>query len=183
MSAYWTIFALVMIISVTTTHGLVGRLRASSLGLRRATQRHLTTNIVVVGKKNGGEEWISSGYGEYEKRLKPIMNLQTVFLKSDDELVRAAETAKGYVIALDEKGKHHTSQEFTEMLYKAFTDGGSTVTFIIGGFAGLPPEIRSKFPLISLSKMTWTHTMARLLLTEQIYRATEIRKGSSYHKE
>lgn len=156
---------------------------ASVKAARRSTVRHLTTNIVVVGKRNGGEEWISSGCAEYEKRLKPVLNLNTVFLKSDDDLIDAANSAKGIVIALDEKGKQFTSHEFTEMLYDCFLEGGSTVTFLIGGFAGLPASIRSKYRLISLSKLTWTHTMARLLLTEQIYRATEIRKGSSYHKE
>ena len=159
--------------------GTVGRYCQPSI----VTRRCLTTNIIVVGKRNGGEEWISDGYGEYEKRLRPLMNIQTTFLKTDEDLIRAAQQAKGTIIALDEKGKQHTSPEFTEMLYNSYTDGGSTVNFIIGGFAGLPPEIRSKYPLISLSKLTWTHTMARLLLIEQIYRATEIRKGSSYHKE
>ena len=54
------------------------------------TRRCLTTNIIVVGKKNGGEEWISDGYGEYEKRLRPLMNIQTTFLKTDEDLIRAA---------------------------------------------------------------------------------------------
>jgi 23S rRNA (pseudouridine1915-N3)-methyltransferase len=68
-------------------------------------------------------------------------------------------------------------------VYKSFEDGGSHVSFIIGGFAGLPDGIRSAYPLLTLSKMTWTHQMARLLLLEQIYRASEIFKGSAYHKD
>lgn len=159
------------------------RCTTQKLSRMSTTSRSLTTNIIVVGKRNGGEEWISSGYAEYEKRLKPIMNIQTTFLKSDEELVRAADGCKGCIIALDERGKQHTSVEFTDLLYSSFEKGGSTVSFIIGGFAGLPSEIRNKYPLISLSKLTWTHTMARLLLVEQIYRATEIRKGSGYHKD
>ncbi len=147
------------------------------------TRRQLTTNIIVVGKRNGGEQWISEGYAEYEKRLKPIMNLQTTFLKSDEELIRAAQSSKGCIIALDERGKQQTSVEFTDLFYSSVEKGGSHVSFIIGGFAGLPDEIRNNYPLISLSKLTWTHTMARLLLVEQIYRATEIRKGSGYHKD
>jgi 23S rRNA (pseudouridine1915-N3)-methyltransferase len=137
----------------------------------------------VVGKRNGGEDWISAGCTEYEKRLKPIMHISTTFLKTDDELIDAATAAKGHIIALDEKGKQFTSPEFTDMFYSSIEKGGATVTFIIGCFAGLPPEIRNKYPLVSLSKLTWTHAMARLLLMEQIYRATEIRKGSKYHKE
>jgi 23S rRNA (pseudouridine1915-N3)-methyltransferase len=150
---------------------------------KAGTARFLTTNIIAVGKRNGGEEWISSGCAEYEKRLRPVLTMNTIFLKTDDELVNAASSAKGTIIALDERGKQHSSQDFTNILYDGFLEGGSTVTFLIGGFAGLPQQIRNKYPLISLSKLTWTHSMARLLLIEQIYRATEIRKGSSYHKD
>lgn len=148
------------------------------------TRMHLTTNIFIVGKRNGGEEWIQNGCLEYEKRLQPVMNIQTVFLKSDEELVRVSRTLKGTVFALDENGKQSTSIEFSNILYeKGFRDGGSYVNFLVGGFAGLPKEIKANFHLISLSKMTWTHQMARLLLIEQVYRASEIRKGSGYHKE
>ena len=184
---YIYLLTAVLIMFLQITHGFftVNRcMHCKILPSRDKTfRRWITTNIIVVGKRNGGEEWISKGYSEYEKRLLPTMNLQTTFLKSDDELIKAAQSAKGHIIALDEKGKQYTSVRFTDMLYSGFEKGGSTVTFIIGGFAGLPAEIRLKYPLISLSNLTWTHSMARLLLTEQIYRATEIRKGSSYHKE
>ncbi len=147
------------------------------------TKLWLTTNIVIVGKRNGGETWIAEGCAEYEKRLSPIMQLTTTFLKSDEELVKFVKASKGTILAMDEHGKQYTSIQFTDLLYQGYENGGSHVTFVVGGFSGLPPEIKSKYPLISLSKMTWTHQMARLLLIEQIYRATEIRKGSSYHKE
>lgn len=148
------------------------------------TKLLLTTNIFIVGKRNGGEEWIQSGSQEYEKRLSPVMDIETTFLKSDDDLVKISRYLKGTVFALDEHGKQYSSVEFADVLYeKGFREGGSRVNFLIGGFAGLPVEIKEKFNLVSLSKMTWTHQMARLLLIEQIYRASEIRKGSGYHKE
>jgi 23S rRNA (pseudouridine1915-N3)-methyltransferase len=151
---------------------------------RRETKLDLTTNIIIIGKKNGGEDWIQAGYLEYEKRLSSIMNIQTVFLKSDDDLLKIAKTLKGSTFALDEKGSTYTSKGFTELLYQqGYIAGGSVVNFLIGGYAGLPNSIRNKYPLISLSAMTWTHQMARLLLIEQIYRASEIQKGSDYHKE
>mmetsp|Transcript_19716 Transcript_19716/g.32950 ORF Transcript_19716/g.32950 Transcript_19716/m.32950 type:complete len:197 (+) Transcript_19716:16-606(+) len=154
-----------------------------SVDKRSITKRYLTTNIIVVGKKNGVEDWISEGYAEYEKRLKPTMKIQTTFLKNDDELIKAAKSSRGYVVALDEKGNQFSSKEFSSFYYTGLEKGGATVSFLIGGFAGLPEEIRSTVPLISLSKMTWTHSMARLLLIEQIYRAVEIHKGSGYHKD
>ena len=150
---------------------------------KSTTKRYLTTNIFIVGKRNGGEEWIAEGCAEYEKRLAPTMTLTTTFLKSDEELIKHAKAAKGIILAMDEHGKQYTSIDFSKVVYKSFEEGGAHVNFIIGGFAGLPPEIKKSHQLISLSKMTWTHQMARLLLLEQIYRATEIHKGSGYHKE
>jgi len=89
----------------------------------------------------------------------------------------------GYIIAMDETGKQLTSNDFSSYVFKSFEDGGASVSFVIGGADGLPRAIQSSYPLISLSMMTWTHQMARLLLIEQVYRAVEIRKGSKYHKE
>ena len=58
------------------------------------------------------------------------------------------------------------------------------MTIVIGGAEGLPPALRNqdKHPMISLSPMTFTHQVVRLILIEQIYRAFEIEKGSRYHK-
>jgi len=125
------------------------------------------------------------GFDEYSKRLAPTITVNTHFFKSDDALIDAVRThGKGKIILLSEDGVEHSSRAFSSYLFKAFEDGGAHVTFVIGGFAGLPLQLRkSTHPLISLSKMTFTHQMARLLLIEQIYRATEIHKGSAYHKD
>ena len=147
------------------------------------TKLSLTTNIFIVGKRSGGETWIAEGCQEYEKRLSSGMVINTSFLKSNDELIKASKQLKGIVFALDEHGKSLTSPEFSSLLYGGYQDGGSVVSFIIGGYDGLPDEIKRRHNLLSLSKMTWTHQMARLLLLEQIYRASEIKKGSAYHKE
>lgn len=71
------------------------RLAAPPLAVRSTTSRFLTTNIFIVGKKNGGEQFISDGYAEYEKRLTPVMKINTVFLKSDEALVEATKAVKG----------------------------------------------------------------------------------------
>ena len=67
----------------------------SNIISRRCTKRFLTTNIFIVGKKNGGEQFIYDGYAEYEKRLTPVMKINTVFLKSDEALVEATKAVKG----------------------------------------------------------------------------------------
>jgi 23S rRNA (pseudouridine1915-N3)-methyltransferase len=147
--------------------------------------RKLTANILVVGKKNSVEPWIAEGVSEYEKRLKPTMSLSTTFFKNDDDLVKHLEIKKGTgsVVLLDEKGALLSSREFATFFYETIEKGGATISLVVGGFDGLPGQlVRQNYPLISLSKMTWTHQIARLLLIEQIYRASEIRKGSGYHK-
>lgn len=127
------------------------------------------------------------GCNEYEKRLKPVLNLQTIYCKSDSALIDAIKQSKGNTLCLDENGKTFTSRQFTTAFYKTIEDSNkATVNFVIGGYAGLPMELKQNTnnnKLISLSNMTWTHSMARLLLLEQVYRATEIHKGSGYHKD
>ena len=90
-------------------------------------------------------------------------------------------------IVLDERGYTYNSVEFSELLYEKMEEGGSRVSFFIGGAECLPPALKEasskKQPLFSLGRLTYTHQMARLLLSEQIYRATEIRRGSGYHKD
>ena len=70
---------------------------------------------------------------------------------------------------------------FSSFLLKEIEKGGSRLTFLIGGPDGLTPKLKT-FPLVSLSKMTLTHQIARLVLIEQIYRAFEIDRGSPYHR-
>lgn len=147
--------------------------------------RYLKVEIHAVGKKGGSEDWIADGINEYEKRLRPSASVNTHFYKTDEDLVQAftQKSMKGSILALDENGKQFTSRQFADVVSKSFVEGGATISFIIGGFAGLPDNIRSSCQLISLSKMTWTHQMARLLLVEQVYRAFEIQKNSRYHKD
>ena len=75
-------------------------LRPRSLLLRR----DLTVNVLVVGKKNSVERWIQDGVSEFEKRLVPVMNLNTQFLKSNDALLDAVKKSKGCSMAMDERG-------------------------------------------------------------------------------
>ena len=154
--------------------------------VRMTSKRTLTTNLFVVGKKNSGEKYVIDGCNDYERRLKSVMNIQTIYCKNDTHLVDSVHkiaSSKGILVALDECGSHYTSVEFSRFLYDSFEAGGSQVSFIIGGPAGLPTSIKQNNPLISLSNMTWPYQLTRLLLLEQIYRGVEIRKGSSYHKD
>jgi 23S rRNA (pseudouridine1915-N3)-methyltransferase len=162
----------------------------NALFVKLASQRYniacyLTTHIHIVGKKSGGENFINDGISEYEKRLSSTVTIQNYFHKTDDELVAAVTSQKYKTFCMDENGLEYSSREFSKLVFQSFEQSGAHITFVIGGFSGLPKElkVKDKYHLISMSKMTWTHQMARLLLVEQLYRANEIHKGSKYHKD
>jgi len=124
--------------------------------------------------------------------LKPSgINVNTVFHKSNTELINSVSTdaSKGHsIVLLDENGAGMNSLKFSDNLYNWLESGGSRLSFVIGGAEGLPNELKAEVyskskPSLSLSPMTFTHMFARTLLVEQLYRASEIRKGSGYHKE
>lgn len=123
----------------------------------------------------------------YETRLRGVLDLEFNWVRDDAALVAAVQKVPSTesIIVLDERGKTCTSVQFADRLFSGLEEGGSRLSFFIGGAEGLPPSLKAekRERLLSLSSLTFTHQMARLLLVEQIYRATEIRKGSGYHKD
>lgn len=112
------------------------------------------------------------------------------------DLLRADAASNGPLLCLDERGSKLDSVAFSSELFTTLERGGSRATFVIGGAEGLPSAVRAAaasdaarggsggpLSLLSLSPLTFTHQMARVLLAEQIYRASEIRRGSKYHKK
>ena len=119
---------------------------------------------------------------EYELRLKPLLSVEWILAKNDAQLKQFLEKEPSYV-CLDPLGKQYTSEEFSGALLRMLQEGGSRMQWVIGGAEGLPADIRSRATaLISLSRLTFTHQITRLILLEQIYRAFEIDKGTGYHK-
>ena len=81
------------------------------------------------------------------------------------------------------EGKQLSSEELSDKLDKIALSGKSTVDFVIGGSYGLSDEVKSRADFkLSMSRMTFPHTMARMILCEQIYRAFEISTNGKYHK-
>jgi 23S rRNA (pseudouridine1915-N3)-methyltransferase len=88
----------------------------------------------------------------------------------------------GTVVALDAGGRKMTTEAFARWLEGALSRGSGNVAFIVGGHEGLSPAVKERAAVtISLSEMTFTHEMARVLLLEQIYRAFTILRGEPYH--
>lgn len=88
------------------------------------------------------------------------------------------------VILLDEKGKEPTSRELATLLEKKMLSGAKRWTWIVGGPYGFAPEVYAAVPQrLSLSRLTFTHNMIRLLAVEQIYRALTILHNEPYHHD
>jgi 23S rRNA (pseudouridine1915-N3)-methyltransferase len=139
----------------------------------------LKIKILSVGKFK--DDWLENAIEIYTQRLTGKMQIEWAFAKDDKQLLQLLSNEPN-VICLDPEGLMQTSEEFSLYLFKSLEKGGSRLSFVIGGAEGLPNTIKKQYPLISLSRLTFTHQMARLLLIEQIYRAMEIQKGTDYHK-
>lgn len=157
----------------------------------------MIVKIIAVGKLH--EDYLRSACSEYIKRLGRFCTVEIHELEecrlsaepSEKEISAAlkkeAENIKkyisGFVIPLCIEGKQLSSPELSQKISEAGVNGFSTVTFIIGSSFGLAPEIKSAGHLrLSMSKMTFPHQLARVMLLEQIYRAFQISSNGRYHK-
>lgn len=139
--------------------------------------------IVAVGTKM--PSWVEDGITHYTKQLKSI-TIHT--LKNSTKEKEAKECLayihkhSPYVIILDERGNNLNSMEFAAE-YTVWQQHKHCV-FIIGGAFGISDEVKAQaHQTLSLSRATLPHTLARLVLIEQLYRATQINLGHPYHKE
>ncbi len=137
--------------------------------------------IIAIGKVR--KLWIQDGLNLYLRRLPglTITELRDCGIKKETQAINKAIENNELPVTLSEDGELLTSFSFSQNLQKL---GSNKVAFIIGGPNGLSAEIKSMASLnISLSPLTFPHDIARLLLTEQLYRADTIAKGSPYHRE
>ncbi|MEO1264568.1 MAG: 23S rRNA (pseudouridine(1915)-N(3))-methyltransferase RlmH [Pseudomonadota bacterium] len=104
--------------------------------------------------------------------------------KSDEADRLLARAGDAPLIALDERGRTMTSRAFADVLARQRDDGTRALAFIIGGPDGLDPRVRkAAAATISFGQMTLPHGLARIVLAEQIYRATTILTGHPYHRD
>lgn len=117
--------------------------------------------------------------------LKNTKSLTTDQQKEKEaELILDALDSSDQVILLDEHGKEMSSMEFSEMMRQKQNTVSRRLVFIIGGPYGFSPRIYERANgKMSLSRMTFSHQMIRLIFTEQVYRALSILAGSPYHHE
>ena len=154
-------------------------------------------NLVVVGKNK--HDWLTQGIKHYQRLLRKyqvdlefnVVKDEKIDEKKDSELVLDKEAERifkyldsdSYRIALDVSGKTLASEELANLLREKLNMGKSEFVFIIGGPLGLSEKIAKNCHFkLSLSNLTLTHQLSRLILSEQIFRAFSIIKGDKYHK-
>ena len=128
------------------------------------------------------------GVAEYAQRLQHYAKTALVELPESKKLDAEGDATleqlseRDTLVALDERGKTWSSVELAQWLGKQL-QSGRDLAFAIGGDEGLAPSVREKaLLLLSLSKMTLPHRLARLVLLEQLYRAFTILRGEPYHR-
>lgn len=155
--------------------------------------------IAAVGKLK--ERYLKDGITEYVKRLSRFSDVEIVEVDDEHapESLSAAQEAQvkqreaerllkrvkdgTYIVLLDLAGEMLDSEKFSTKLENIMLSGDSHITFIIGGSLGLDQSlINAANYRICLSKMTFPHQLARLILLEQVYRAFKIMKNETYHK-
>lgn len=154
----------------------------------------LKVTVLVVGKNK--DQWVSAGLEHYQKLLSRYLRLEwkVVDPKTSGSLSpgeikkREAELLLPHldnscVIALSDKGQKFDTAGFAKFIEKTQALSGNRLTFIIGGPYGVDDSILDKaFKSISLSQLTFSHQLVRLVLCEQLYRAFSIISNTSYHK-
>lgn len=157
-------------------------------------------NLICIGKIK--EKYFTDAIGEYSKRLSSFCKFSiielneekirsntpnqaqiTEVLNAEGKRILQKLDSSDYVIAMCIDGKLISSEELSNVIDGAAISGKSTVDFIIGGSYGLSEDVKNRADLrLSMSRMTFPHQMARMILSEQIYRAFEISSNGKYHK-
>ena len=156
----------------------------------------MNIKIIALGKIK--EKFLKDGIDEFLKRLTPYASVEITeipsieikdehiverVLKEEGEKILSHIKPQSYVITLEIKGKMLSSEELACKIKELTNDGIGEIVFVIGSSCGISSVVseRANFKL-SMSKMTFLHQFARLILVEQIYRAFKIIKGETYHK-
>ena len=157
----------------------------------------MKVSLICVGKTD--EKYLIEGIENYLKRLKFYINFKLVIIpdiknsknlsqnqqkEKEAELIFSKLNNSDYVILLDEKGKQLSSSAFAGELQSLMNQSIKQIAFVIGGPYGFSEKVyQAAHEKISMSKMTFSHQMIRLIFVEQIYRAMTILNGGPYHHE
>ena len=159
----------------------------------------ININFIVLGKLK--EKYMKEFAAEYEKRLSGYCKLTVTELEpvklsdnpseqeiknalsKETQMIKAKIPKNSFVFSMCIEGKQMSSEELSKKLEDIALTGKNNITFIIGSSFGLSDEIKQMSDYkFSMSKMTFPHKLARIMLTEQVYRALSISNNGKYHK-
>ena len=157
-------------------------------------------DLIAIGKMNAA--YFAQGVAEYQKRLGGFCNFRIIelpevqiadknasdrqiakALQKEGEAILASVRRGAYLVALCVEGKQVSSEDLAAMIADRAMSGAGDMAFVIGSSHGLDDSVkRAAQARISLGRITLPHQLARLVLTEQLYRACTINTGMKYHK-
>lgn len=156
----------------------------------------MRATVIAVGSRQ--PRWVDEAYADYAKRLRTALPLSLVEVESaargkapnadraratEARDILAAAQGRGHLVALDERGRLRTTRELSQWLDKRRHMGGD-LCFVIGGPDGLDPSVLAESgEQWSLSPLTLPHGLVRVMLVEQLYRASSLLAGHPYHRE
>ena len=154
--------------------------------------------ISIFSFYNGKDDWIDEGLNTYQKKISFFNEFEIRHFKSpkfsreqkDLKMMREGEILlehfskyKGQIVLLDEMAKPQTTPSFSKWLGKKL-ETSQPLSFVVGGAYGFSPAVKKYAQeKISLSSLTFSHSLAELILVEQIYRAFSLLKNTPYHNE
>lgn len=152
--------------------------------------------IILLQIDKTDQSFVEQGVQEFTKRLTRYTSFETITIsinktirnktiaeqkQEEEKQLLSYLTKYDTVFLLDETGKEFSSVQLANQIQNILNMGKKSMCFAIGGPYGFTDELRKKYPLISFSKLTFSHQMIRLLFCEQLYRAFTIIKGEKYH--
>jgi len=145
----------------------------------------MKTTLLVIGKTD--KDFVIKGIEEYQKRLVHYMPYEMKIIPDikntkEGDLILAQVKSGDVMILLDEGGKEFSSTAFSQFIEQKMLSGIKNLIFVIGGPYGFSPDVYKQAKgKVSLSKMTFSHQMIRMIFTEQLYRAMTILRNEPYH--
>ena len=155
-------------------------------------------DLICIGKLNAA--WCAEGVAEYRKRLSTLCDFRVIelpeqplredspalvqrALEKEAQAILASVRKGAAIVAMCIEGKQISSDELAQFLADRANSGAGDVAFVVGSSHGLSDEVKKAAALkFSMGRITMPHQLARLVLTEQIYRACTINAGMKYHK-
>lgn len=159
----------------------------------------MNITLITLGKLK--EDYLRAACAEYKKRLGAFCKVEIIelnpihlpdnpsplqidaALEAEAKLISAKIPRGAACFALCIEGKQYSSEDFSKLIQASAIEGGANCVFIIGSSHGLSETIKKQCKYrLSMSKMTFPHQLARVMLLEQIYRGFQISSGGKYHK-